>query len=281
MRTTLIAVVVGLVLMAGMAWWAYQQGKAAGESTRLDLNRFITAVERGVHAEEKHTGFVWYKVCPERLSGLIRKPPKILMAYPISYAFRSSLSDAQITETAEGGFEVTLPPVKIEGAVANQEHLEFQESGGIFIQDARRYVDAEKERTAHIVRYLAFDELRSNLDAIRRDMAEHIVALGLFAARDARAAAPEIAVRWQEDAQQTYLAQLEQELVPPPFGARGCTPDWFHLNDQTLLFGTLTGEDSPAPAAGPVRFSADAFAPPEDFDERDEISVLGLPATGE
>lgn len=237
-RITLTVLVLGAMLTAG----AYFIGKRNGAATYVDVNTFMVAIRNGVKASQEHEGFVWYRVCPSRLGGY-REPPKIMMTYPIQYEFAAPLDRATFTQSADHRLRILMPPIEVRYASAVETNLEYQESGGLWVQGAKDYVDAERKRVPIIVKYLAFDELRAKIDSVRATLAQEIKMLGFFHFTGGKELLPSVEVEWDEPAQQAYFKRMQAELTPPPFGAEGCTRDWFRLNGRVVKSLSIPGKN--------------------------------------
>jgi hypothetical protein len=74
---------------------------------------------------------------------------------------------------------------------------------------------------------------------------------------------------WDDAEQKKYLEALAKDLVRPPFGAKGCESNWFHVGNKSYNYAvqdhSSKGEEPASTDAGP------------DETTRLEKIVLGVP----
>ena len=244
----------------------YSLGKKNGK-TYMDLNVLVGSIKESVNAEEKHTEFIWYKACPDRIDGFL-KPPKVLMVYPVNFDLKTSIDDAQYVKTPSGKLTIHFAPIKIENTEPYLEQMVYMSSGGFFYQKGDRYIQAEINRAPRITKFLAYRTLKDNLAEIRRKMAEKV--RKVFASALKSDIAPDsINCIWDDAAQKKYLETLAKDLMQPPFGAKGCESNWFHVGNRSYNYAV---QDHSSKGGEPA--STDAVP---DETARPEKIVLGVP----
>jgi hypothetical protein len=144
----------------------------------------------------------------------------------------------------------------------------YMSGGGLFYQKGDRYVQAEINRAPRIIKFLAYQTLRDNLAEIRRKMADKVKKV--FASALKNDISPNnIECIWDDAAQKRYLETLAKDLVQPPFGAKGCESNWFHVGNKAYNYvvqdhSTKDGEVASSEAE-------------TDVSPRPEEIVLGVP----
>ena len=255
-------VLVAIFLFVG----GYSLGKKNGR-TYMDLNVLVGSIKESVNAEEKHTEFIWYKACPDRIDGFL-KPPKVLMVYPVNFDLKTSIDEATYVKTPSGKVRIHFAPIRIENTEPYLEQMVYMSSGGLFHQKGDRYVQAEINRAPRIIKFLAYRTLKDNLAGIRRKMADKVKKV--FASALKNDITPDsIECIWDDAAQKIYLEALAKDLVQPPFGAKGCESNWFHVGNKAYNYVV---QDHSSKEGGPA--SSDE-APDETG--RPEKIVLGIP----
>lgn len=257
-------IAVGVLIAAVLFFGGYSLGKKNGK-TYMDVNVLIGSVKDSVNAEEKYTEFVWYKACPSRIDGLL-KPPRVLMVYPANFEFKTSIDEAVYTGSPSGKLQIRFAPIRIENTEPYIEQMAYLSSGGLFYQKGDRYIQAEINRAPRIIKFLAYQALKDNLPGIQRKMEQRVTAI--FASALKNQIKPDrIECIWDDMSQKKYLEKIEKNLVQPPFGARGCEANWFHVGNKTYNY---TVEKS-APAEPILTDSA------QESSARPEKMVMGIP----
>ena len=244
----------------------YSLGKKNGK-TYMDLNVLVGSIKESVNAEEKHTEFIWYKACTDRIDGFL-KPPKVLMVYPVNFDLKTSIDEATYVKTPSGKVRIHFAPIRIENTEPYLEQMVYMSSGGLFHQKGDRYVQAEINRAPRIIKFLAYRTLKDNLAGIRRKMADKVKKV--FASALKNDITPDsIECIWDDAAQKKYLEALARDLVQPPFGAKGCESNWFHVGNKAYNYAV---QDHSSKGEEPASTDAD-----HDETARPEKIVLGIP----
>jgi hypothetical protein len=262
MKLFAAGLLVAIVLFAGGFSLGMKNGK-----TYMDMNVLVGSIKESVNAEEKHTEFIWYKACPDRISGVL-KPPKVLMVYPVNFDLKTSIDEATYVKTPAGKVRIHFAPIRIENTEPYLEQMVYMSSGGLFYQKGDRYVQAEINRAPRIIKFLAYQTLKDNLAEIRRKMAEKVKKVFASALKN-DITSDNIECLWDDAAQKKYLEALAKDLVQPPFGAKGCESNWFHVGNKAYNYIVQDHSSKDDGAA-----SSDA-APDETG--RPEKIVLGVP----
>jgi hypothetical protein len=257
----------GLLVAIFLFVGGYSLGKKNGK-TYMDLNVLVGSIKESVNAEEKHTEFIWYKACPDRIDGFL-KPPKVMMVYPVNFDLKTSIDEARYVKAPSGKVQIHFTPIKIENTEPYLEQMVYLSSGGFLHQRGDRYIQAEINRAPRIIKFLAYQTLKDNLAEIRRKMADKVKKV--FASALKSDVSPEnIECLWDDAAQKKYLEALAKDLVQPPFGAKGCESNWFHVGNKSYNYAVQdhsAKEGEGSPSEGETDVSA-----------RPEKIVLGIPS---
>ncbi len=262
MKSFAAGLLVAIVLFVG----GYSLGKKNGK-TYMDLNVLVGSIKESVNAEEKHTEFVWYKACPDRIGGVL-KPPKVLMVYPVNFDLKTAIDEAKYIKTTSGKVQIHFAPIKIENTEPYLEQMVYMSSGGLFYQKGDRYVQAEINRAPRIIKFLAYQTLKDNLAEIRRKMADKVKKVFASALKN-DVTTENIDCIWDDAAQKKYLEALAKDLVQPPFGAKGCESNWFHVGNKSYNYVV---QDHSAKDGEVASTEAET-----DISPRPEKIVLGVP----
>lgn len=230
----LITAILSIVLTASIAGMAYLIGKKSGD-TFMDLNVLVGSIKESVNAEQKYNGIIWYKACPDKIGGFLN-PPRILMVYPINFEFKTSIDDARFAQKEGGKVSIRFNNIRIENAALQTEYMAHMANGGWWIQREDPYVQKEIERAPHIIRFIAYQTLKSGLKNIREKMQERVAAAYRPVLRKDVPMEKQLAFEWDEDAQKKYMERYERSVIQPPFGAKGCDADWFYLGGKPYNF---------------------------------------------